>query len=159
MEEKLGTMKRSIAAAVGVLTGLWGWLGWLAVGWVLCMLLDYITGSAAAGKAGQWSSKRAKEGIWHKAGMMVVVIVASVTDLMIGLVMDNLTVLALPVDYPGLLCPVVLVWYMLTELGSITENAMAMGAPVPGWLVGLLAAGVNTVDKAGTAMTHSEPKE
>ena len=129
------------------------------MGWVLCMLLDYITGSAAAGKAGKWNSERAREGIWHKAGMMVVVIVALVTDLMIGLVMDNLTVLALPVDYPGLLCPVVLVWYMLTELGSITENAMAMGAPVPGWLVGLLAAGVNTVDKAGTAMTHSEPKE
>ena len=37
--------------------------------------------------------------------------------------------------------PVVLVWYIFTELGSIAENAAAMGAPVPGWLVRILAQG------------------
>ena len=35
--------------------------------------------------------------------------------------------------------PVVLVWYIFTELGSIAENGAAMGAPVPSWLLSLLA--------------------
>ena len=41
----------------------------------------------------------------------------------------------------GVVLPVVLVWYIFTELGSIAENAAAMGAPVPGWLVRILAQG------------------
>ena len=69
--------KAAMAALLGVLTGLWGWLGWLVVGWVACMVLNYITGSAAACKDGAWSSGAAKEGIWHKAGMIVVVLVAA----------------------------------------------------------------------------------
>ena len=35
----------------------------------------------------------------------------------------------LPIQYAGLVCPVVLVWYIVTELGSMVENAVAMGAP------------------------------
>ena len=76
MEEYIKNIKAAFAAAVGLLTGLWGWLGWLVVGWIGCKILDYITGSAAAGKAGNWTSAQAREGIWHKAGMIVVVIVA-----------------------------------------------------------------------------------
>ncbi len=34
----------------------------------------------------------------------------------------------------ALLGPAVVVWYSLTECGSIVENAGALGAPVPGWL-------------------------
>lgn len=39
--------------------------------------------------------------------------------------------LQLPFDYDMLLTPVVLTWYIATELGSILENAAEMGAPVP----------------------------
>ena len=46
----------------------------------------------------------------------------------------------------ALVLPVVLVWYIFTELGSIAENAAAMGAPVPEWLLKLLAEGK---EKAG----------
>ena len=41
----------------------------------------------------------------------------------------------------GVVLPVALVWYIFTELGSIAENAAAMGAPVPGWLIRILAQG------------------
>nr|WP_201754805.1 phage holin family protein [Pseudoflavonifractor sp. 60] len=140
----------------GVLTGLWGWLGWLVVFWVGFMVLDYLSGTAAACKEGSWSSAHAREGIWHKAGMIVVVLVAAGADLLIEIVLLNLPVLALPIQYPGLVCPVVLVWYIITELGSITENAVAMGAPVPGWLVQLLAAGRDAVDKAGDVLGGKE---
>ena len=51
-----------------------------------------------------------------------------------------------------LLLPMVLVWYILTELGSILENAAAMGAPVPEFLIRILANAKDTVeDAAGEA--------
>ena len=152
MERTINQIKAAIVAAVGLLTGLWGWLGWLVVGWIGCMALDYLTGSMAAAKEGHWSSARAREGIWHKCGMIVVVVVAAGADLLIEIVLTKLPVLALPIQYPGLVCPVVLVWYIVTELGSMAENAAAMGAPVPKWLAKLLAASKDAVDSAGNGM-------
>lgn len=147
MEERINGFKAAVVWAVGLLTGLWGWFGWLVLGWIGCMTLDFLTGSAAAGKAGEWSSARAREGIWHKAGMIVVVIVAAGADLLVSLVLEHLPILSLPVEYPGLVCPVVLVWYIVSELGSMLENAVAMGAPVPRGLVRFLAAGKKAADK------------
>ena len=152
MEKTINQIKAAIAAAVGLLTGRWGWLGWLVIGWIGCMALDYLTGSMAAAKEGQWSSARAREGIWHKCGMIVVVVVAAGADLLIEIVLLNLPVLSLPIQYPGLVCPVVLVWYIVTELGSMAENAAVMGAPVPKWLAKLLAASKDAVDGAGNCM-------
>ena len=149
MEKTIHQVKAAVAGLLGLLTGLWGWLGWLVVGWIGCMALDYATGSMAAAKEGEWSSAKAREGIWHKMGMIVVVVVAAGADLLIEIVLTNLPVLALPIQYPGLVCPVVLVWYIVTELGSIVENAVAMGAPVPQWLVKLLAMSKDMVDQAG----------
>jgi len=149
MDKTIHSMKAAVAAAIGLLTGLWGWLGWLAAGWIAAMALDYLTGSLAAARAGAWSSGKARDGIWHKCGMVVVVAVAAGTDLLLSLVLANLPLAALPVEYAGLVCPVVLVWYIVTELGSMVENAVVMGAPVPKWLVKLLALGKDAVDSAG----------
>ena len=149
MEKTVNQIKAAVAATVGLLTGLWGWLGWLVVGWIGCMALDYLTGSMAAAKEGRWSSGKAREGIWHKAGMIVVVAVAAGVDLLLALVLAHLPLVVLPFEYAGLVCPVVLVWYIITELGSMAENAVAMGAPVPPWLVKLLAMSKSAVDMAG----------
>ncbi len=149
MDRTINQIKAAAAAALGLLTGLWGWFGWLVVGWIGCMALDYLTGSLAAAKEGQWSSGKAREGIWHKCGMIVVVIVAAGADLLLSLVLANLPLVELPIQYAGLVCPVVLVWYIVTELGSIVENAVAMGAVVPNWLTKLLAMSKGAVDSAG----------
>lgn len=149
MDKTINQMKAAVSALLGLLTGLWGWFGWLVVGWIGCMALDYLTGSMAAAKEGQWSSQRAREGIWHKCGMIVVVAVAAGVDLLLETVLANLPLVELPFQYAGLVCPVVLVWYIVTELGSMAENAAAMGAPVPKWLLGLLAMGKGAVDAAG----------
>lgn len=133
--ERIHSWKGAFAAFVGALTALWGWFGWLVVGWVFLMALDYLTGSAVACKDGLWSSAKAREGIWHKCGMILVVIVAAGADLLISAVLDNLPLVELPFQYAGLICPVVLVWYIVTELGSIAENAVDMGASVPKWLL------------------------
>lgn len=141
--------KAAVTAVLGTLTALWGWFGWLVMGWIFFMAADYITGSMAAAKKGEWSSARAREGIWHKAGMIVVVLVAAGADLLIATVLEHLPMVQLPMQYTGLVCPVVLVWYIITELGSMAENAAAMGAPVPKWLLRLLAVSKDAIDNAG----------
>ena len=156
MEKTIHQIKAAAAALLGLLTGLWGWMGWLVAGWVVCMVLDYITGSLAATRAGEWASARARDGIWHKCGMIVVVLVAAGTDLLLATVLANLPLVALPVEYSGLVCPVVLVWYIVTELGSMVENAAVMGAPVPKWLKKLLALGKDAVDAAGDKLGGEE---
>ena len=157
--DKLNDVKVWFAAIIGALTGLWGWMGWLVTGWIVCMALDYLTGSMAAAKAGDWSSGAAKDGIWHKAGSVIVVLVATGADLLVSIVLENLPVIQLPFEYPGLICPVVLVWYIITELGSITENAVAMGAAVPEWLTKLLAIGKDATDKAGSSLSTRDKEE
>ena len=131
--------KAAVAAACGAFTAVFGWLGWLVLAWGACMALDWASGSAAAACRGQWSSAAARAGIWHKAGMVVVVLVIALTDGVLGMAVANLPGLGLQPN--GVVLPVVLVWYIFTELGSIAENAAAMGAPVPAWLVKLLAEG------------------
>ena len=69
--------KAAIAAVCGAFTAAFGWLGWLVVAWAVCMVLDWLSGSAAAARRGEWSSAVARAGIWHKAGMLVVVVVAA----------------------------------------------------------------------------------
>ena len=157
--ETMDGWKAAAIALIGALTGLWGWFGWLVIGWVFCMVVDYITGSAAAAKQGQWSSSVAREGIWHKAGMIVVVIVAAGADLLISVVLANVPAVQLPFTYEGLICPIVLVWYVVTELGSIAENAVAMGAPVPGWLTKLLQVSRQAIDNAGEQLAGGEEDE
>ena len=154
--ELIERWKGVFAAVVVVLTGLWGWMGWLVIGWVAVMGLDYVTGSAAAAKQGLWSSTKAKEGIWHKTGMIVVVVVAAGADILVALVLERLPAAALPFEYGGLICPVVLVWYVVSELGSITENAVDMGAPVPSWLTKLLLVSRQAIDRAGEGLIEDE---
>ena len=78
--EHINGIKGTIAAVLGCLTALWGWFGWLVVAWVVCMLLDYATGTAAALRVGEWSSKVARDGLWHKLGAVVAVLVAAILD-------------------------------------------------------------------------------
>lgn len=136
-------IKATLVAFAGAFSAAFGWLGWLILAWVGCMALDWISGSAAAAAKGNWSSAVARAGIWHKAGMIVVVLVAAVADCVLGMAVGHLP--AMGIDYTVLVLPVILVWYIFTELGSIAENATDMGAPVPAWLTKLLAAGKKSV--------------
>ena len=87
--DNLTAIKAAVAAVLGALTAFWGWFGWLACLWVGLMLLDYLSGTAAACQRGEWSSAAARSGVWHKAGEVVVVLVAACADLLLGLVLDN----------------------------------------------------------------------
>ena len=83
-------VKAAVAALCGAFTAAFGWLGWLVLAWAACMALDWLSGSAAAASRGEWSSAAARAGIWHKAGMVVVVCVAALTDLVLNVAVENL---------------------------------------------------------------------
>jgi len=145
----LTNVKAGITALLAALTAFWGWFGWLVLVWVGMMLLDWLIGSAAAAKQGKWSSAKLRAGAWHKGGEVVIVIVALVADWLIGLIVANIPAITLPFQYTVLLTPLVIVWYIIGELGSLAEHAVTFGAPVPEWLVPMLEAGKKAVDTAG----------
>ncbi|MCL2843593.1 MAG: phage holin family protein [Oscillospiraceae bacterium] len=148
METKVG-----ITGIVGVLGALLGVTGWLWVCWVLCLAADYVTGTVVACRGGQWSSVEARAGIWGKLSCMLVVLVTAVLDMAAGFVLAYIP--ALPIVYTAWLSPIVLVWYMLTEVGSILENLGELGVKLPPFLVRWVAV---LQKKVGQAGSHAVPE-
>ena len=140
-ETTVTTIKAAIAAAVATMTAL--------------MLADWLIGSAAAAKEGRWSSAKMREGAWHKGGMILVVCIALVADWLIGSILGHIPAISLPFTYSVLLAPLVIVWYIIGELGSLAEHAVTFGA--------ILEIGKNAVDAAGESIAGEgggdDPKE
>lgn len=149
------TLTQAAAASVLAVFGVaWHKIGWLIVLWAVVMVLDYATGTLAALHTGAWNSHVAREGIWHKAGMLVIVLVAGLFDVTIR-IMTRSAGITLPFEL--LILPIVLSWYIITELGSMLENAIKMGAQnVPDWLKKGLSIASDAVDKAGKNATGGD---
>ena len=147
MNETVVTAKAAIAAFFAAIGAFLGWKGIMAVVWVVLMALDWLTGTAAARKNGTWKSASARDGAWHKIGSVVVVLVALLGDFILGVMIANIPVLE--IAWPDMLGPLVLAWYIVTELGSILENAVKLGAKVPGWVVKIFDATLKMLDKVG----------
>ena len=141
--------KAALTAVFAALTALWGWFGWLTTLWIGCMALDFASGVIAACKNGKWESKIARDGIYHKGGMVLTVGIAAAADILIGLIVNNVPAISLPINYGVLITPMVMVWYVITELGSIAENINKMGGNVPPWLLKCLASLQDATDAAG----------
>ena len=129
---------KAFFVAIGAFgTALFGWVGWVVVIWLFALVLDYITGSAAAAKAGEWSSKTAREGLWHKLGSIAAVLVAALCDIALGVVIDGIGAQAVTNWIGGSMTfatPMVCIWYIITEAGSVLENADKLGAKIPKFL-------------------------
>lgn len=149
---KTSWIKGILALALSTGAALWGWYGWLIIVWVVCMALDYASGSIAAVKAGEWSSDIARKGLFKKAGMVLAVAAAIILDLLFGVVL-RASQIVLPFRANVLVSALVLCWYSLTELGSMLENAVKLGAPVPAWLKKILKITKDAVDKIGDGST------
>lgn len=146
MKETMLGYKAALVVAISTMGELLGWKGILMVAWVAAMAMDYLSGTMAACKEGKWSSAVARQGLWHKGGMILVVAVSGMADIVMMILCDHIPV---TISWPGLILPLVLGWYLLTELGSVLENAVRLGANVPQWMVKLLEAGVKALEKTG----------
>ncbi len=158
METKVLEIKAAVAGFFALAGTFLGWKGVLLFIWAAAMVLDYISGSLAAHRNGEWSSARAREGLFHKGGMILAVLVAMLFDGALALVAIQIPVLNM--TWPGIIFPLCLAWYILTEAGSILENCVAMGAPYPKWLAKGLKITSTAIDKAGEgAMDKLAPQE
>lgn len=154
---RIPEIKAALTAAAGILTGIFGWVIWPVLLWIVLMAADYVTGTLAAKKAGEWSSTIARDGLWHKGGSIAIVFVSEMADMGVSVLCSNVPMLSgIAPDGICLLLPIVVAWYIITELGSIAENAAKMGAPVPAWLISWLAKARESVDEAAAGNTKEE---
>ena len=114
MNDNLVTIKAFIAAAFTAIGAFLGWKGVMMVTWVVAMALDYITGTLAACRSGEWCSATARDGLWHKGGMIFVVMVAGIADLIMVVIGQHIPI---GIQWPGIVLPLVISWYIITELG------------------------------------------
>lgn len=149
MNDNLVAAKTAMMAFFGALFAFLGWRMVLLLVWAFLMGVDYLSGTLAARQNGTWKSQKAKDGIGHKIGMIFVVLVVGIADFVIMVICDSLPNDVLPFDWPMPIFPMVTIWYILTELGSIVENAIEMGANVPAWLPKLLNATAHVVENVG----------
>ena len=156
MNENLVTIKTAIVAGCTALGAFLGWKGVMLIAWVAVMALDYLSGTMAACKAGEWCSATARQGLWHKGGMLLVVAVSAIADAVMVVIVEYVPI---GIQWPGIILPLVLAWYIITELGSILENAVKMGANGPAWLVKLLKASAKIVEAAGDSATDKDNTE
>lgn len=147
--DKVIEIKAAISAAIAFCTSLFGWAGWAVVLWFGTMVLDYITGTWAAMANHEWSSTVARQGLWHKLGSIVAVLVAGLADIAISVITHLDLGFELPIDYHTFFLPLVALWYTFTEMGSIIENAGKLGAPVPRWLASTVDKMKSRTDNAG----------
>lgn len=160
LTEKLNWLKAAVAGALAFAGAAWKLQIVLGVVLVMLMAIDYATGTRAAKRAGTWSSKAAREGFDHKIGAVVVVIVATMADIVFLVSVEMMPWDAL--EWPCLWMPLAEIWYCLTEAGSILENCAKMGAWVPVWFRKAISAGIAAVDAEGekiVAQVGEEKKE
>lgn len=159
MNENLVSFKAGMTAFFSAFAMFLGWRLIMLLVWVLLMALDYLSGTLAARQNGTWKSSMAREGIGHKAGMILIVAVCAIADFAISLACQNLPHDVINFRWPFLIFPVVVMWYIITEIGSIIENAMEMGAKVPAWLPLLLNATLKVVDSVGEEVMSNAVSE
>ena len=147
MFDKLNSFKGWLSVTFSCIAALLGVRGVLFLILFVLMLVDYLTGMIAAIKRGEWKSAKAREGVAHKIGMIVVVVVSGVMDMCLQVICGVFP--DIPVLWIDLLFPLAVTWYIITELGSIIENAALLGAPVPKWLMKALEVGKKIVDNVG----------
>lgn len=157
IEHGVDWIKISLAGAGGILMA--NYRMQIVLGFVLAvlMLADWITGTRAAKRAGNWSSKAARDGFDHKIGALVVLIVAFMADLVFREAAEMMP-WEVPA-WPFLWMSLVEVWYCFTEAGSILENCVKLGVPVPKWFMAAISAGTAVMDKTGEEAADLIAKE
>lgn len=146
-----GAKTISIETVTSLFSSVMSWFFWLLIVFFAAMLLDYVTGSLAARKNGEWCSTRAREGLYHKLGMVGALLLSVMVDIVAGLAAD--TVIRLPASFRGLFSPLCAVWYVITEFGSVTENLNKLGAKLPAFLTKGLAVIRTAAEKSGDGKT------
>lgn len=126
LKEHLDSALLFTAGATGVTAIFGGWDTVFQV-FIICIVLDMITGVVKGFAHKDFSSKRMRQGFATKFGYFVVIVLATQFDRL------------MPEDMP-LLRTVALWFYIFVEGSSIIENLAQMGVPIPQAIVDRLSA-------------------
>lgn len=109
---------------------------WPVIILVGVMVIDYITGVAAAWVNHELDSRAGLVGIVKKLSYLALVVVGCSIDYLVSLLGSQLGGAEISIRAIGL---VVVCWLIINELISILENVARQGGPVPPFLVPLLS--------------------
>lgn len=122
------TLQTIFSVAIAAFTTYVGMLAVPLLILLIMMVIDYISGMAAAWVRNELSSKIGAKGIVKKVGYMGLIVVAMVVDYLIysGLVMINVNP-----NYEMFFGVLVSIWLIINEMISILENLSKIGVPIP----------------------------
>lgn len=125
---------------------------------MLCfvMIMDYITGMAAAWKNESLSSKKGAFGIAKKLLYLVAVCVGIVADWVIYSGLQAMNVSLSVSTFFGLL---VTIWLIVNELISILENLKKVGVPLPKFLLSIVKKLKITTENVGKSGSEDEKND
>ena len=154
MENGLKAIKIFFVGIVGAILAAFGYMGILALILVCAMCLDWITGSIHALKTHSWKSAIAREGLKGKGGIVLGVFVAGLADALIYVILQYFQLITLPfgLEYNAPFLTLALIWYIVTELGSIIENIANMSGSVPPFLKKLIDFLKSKTESTGDSM-------
>jgi len=126
-----------VGAAVTIITAVFGIYWYVFAGYLLCNVLDWMTGWYKSRRLGKESSRAGLNGILKKMGYWVIILVAFlIPSLFIHLGQD---VLGLNLKFLTLLGWFTLASLLVNEIRSILENLVECGYNVPDFLIKGLA--------------------
>ena len=126
-----------VGAVTTILTAVFGIYWYVFAGYLLCNVLDWLTGWYKSRRLGKESSKAGLNGILKKMGYWVIILVAFlIPSLFIHLGQD---MLGLNLKFLTLLGWFTLASLLVNEIRSILENLVECGCNVPDFLIKGLA--------------------
>lgn len=152
MENTINAIKLIIASIGAFLSAKLGILYPVLGIFVVCTILDQITGYSASkfeaklGIGNGISSKRNIQGVAKKFGYICYIAVAMIVDWVIFNIANQLGIQVAGATFFGLL---VTLWLILNELLSITENILRLGVKCPPFLRDVLTVMINKTEKIG----------
>ena len=154
--EQAGGMGKTALSLAAALAPFDGWLWRLSLIHLGCIALDLLTFTLACRKNGERGKGLVRSRLWVKLGGIIAAMAAALADGMLGMILLRLP-MELPFEYTTLLCPVVMVWYILTELGSILLEVARLGTVVPPFLTRAFANLASQASDMGNQRSGGEP--
>ena len=110
---------------------------------IIAMIIDYITGMAAAWYNSELNSKKGIKGIVKKISYIALVAVAMGAD---WLIYCGLSQINISMGYSVFFGVLVAIWLIINEFISTLENLKKIGVPMPDFITKLISKLKNTVE-------------
>lgn len=117
------------------------------------MIIDYVTGMAAAWHTKKLSSKKGLSGIIKKISYLALVCVGMGVD---WLIYSGIKSVGVDMGYTFFFGVLVAVWLIINELISILENLESIGVPMPVFLIKIVKRLKITAETVGESEDKNE---